>query len=237
MSLGITVASLKASVETSEGGQNDQLESWREGKSIYSPYDTELAAMASFFSALPPFMAGIMLRKSSRRRRLLDTLALSFLAILLVPAVAISSNWDYQSDSYNAPGYIVNLPLHDLLVMKLNVMVPFCALILTMLTVWTVLLCRRKKARSAQLQARHSRCMMVSKGLVQVALLVMMIGALIVFFLIRAKIIDAGDDSQLEWSFGQVLSLTTWIPVVVDFIYTICGKLHTSGPILIYQKN
>lgn len=237
LSLGIIVASLKTSLEVSGGGQASQLESWRKGESIYSPYDTKLTAMASILSVLPPFMAGIMLRQSSRRRRLLNTIISPFLAVLLVPVIVISVQWDSQWDSVTAAGQVVDLKLIDMRAMEEVALTAFCCFVLTMLIAWTVLICRRKKSGSPGVPSRHSSCMVVFAGLVQVVLLVMMIAVLIMLFFIRAKIIDGGDNSQHEWSFGQVLALTTWIPVVVDFVYTICGKFYTSGPILLYYRN
>lgn len=233
LSLGIIVASLKTSVEASGGGQADQLESWRKGESIYSPYDTKLAATASILSMLPPLMAGIMLRQSSRRRRLLNTIISPLLAILLVPVVVISIHWDSQWDSVSPAGQVVDLTLRDMRAMEEIALTAFCCLVLTMLIGWIVLLCSGKKSGSAPAPSRHSTYKVVFAGLVQAVLLVMMIASLIMIFFIRARIINAGDTSQLEWSFGQVLALTTWIPVVVDFFYTLCGKFRISSPLLL----
>lgn len=233
LSLGIIVASLKTSIEVSGGGQADQLESWRKGESIYSPYDTKLTALASILSVLPPFMAGIMLRQFSPRRRLLNTIMSPFLAVLLIPVIVISVHWDSQWDSATAAGQVVDLMLIDMRAMEEVALVAFCCLVLMMLIGWIVLLCRCKRVRSAQMPPRRSTCMVVFTGLVQVVLLLMMLAVLIMLFFIRAKIIDAGDNSQLEWSFGQVLALTTWMPLVVDFFYTICGKFEPVGSILL----
>lgn len=234
LSLGIIVASLKTSVEASGGGQADQLESWRKGESIYSPYDTKLAATASILSVLPPLMAGIMLRQSSRRRRLLNTTISPFLAILLIPVVVISVQWDTKWDSVSPAGQVVDLKLRDMQAMEEVALTAFCCLVLTMLIGWIVLLCSGGKSGSAQAPSRHSTYKVVFAGLLQAILLVMMIASLIMIFFIRARIIDAEDNSQLEWSFGQVLALTTWIPVVVDFFYTMCGKFRIPGPLLLY---
>lgn len=221
LSLGITVASLKASFEAAEGGRIEQLMKWKEGESIYSPYDTQLAVMASLFRAFPPLVAGIMLRQSSQRRCLLNIIILSFLEILptLLVITFISGNfqWVYDSQSIGIP-YV-----------GLYAITAVAFLFPMILMGWIVLLCRRKKS-AAKFPSHPSTCIVVSTWVVQVILLALMISALIILFLVRAKIIDAGDDSQLEWSFGQVLALTTWIPIVVDFIYTICGKPHTPSP-------
>lgn len=236
LSLGIIVASLKASAEASRGGQFEQLSRWSKGDSIYSPYDMQLAAMASFLSALPPFMAGIMLRQSTRRRRLVNAIILPILVLLLIPVIVISII--SQKDASNVAGQIIDVRLSETLIVKANALTGFCALFLVMLISWIVLRCRRsKKSGSSQVPSRHSIRMVVFTALVQVVLLAMMIGVLILFFFTRAKIIDAGDDSQLEWSFGQVLVLTTWIPVMVDFFYTICGKFHSLGTILLCYRD
>lgn len=237
LSLGIIVASLKASSEASGGGQADQLKRWKKGESSYSPYDTQLAAMASLLSTLPPLMAGIILWQSSRRRRLLNTFILPFLAILLTPLVIMSTNWNTQWDYSSPLNLMVDIRLPDMLVMKLYALIAFCSLILTMVIGLIGLLYNRNTSGSSHASSRHSNCILALTGLIQVVLLALMIGALIVMFFIRAKIIGAGDESQLEWSFGQVLALTTWIPVVVDFVYTTCGKFRTTGPIMLYCRD
>lgn len=237
LSLGITVASLKASVEAFRGGRDAQLESWRKGETIYSPYDTQLAAMASLFSALPPLMAGILLQQPSRRRRLLNAIIFSFLDILPMSLVII---W-FRKGPLGVRGIgaelVVNLLENDMLVLTVYTMAALSLLGSTIFIGWIVVLCHCKRYGLTKVPSRRSTCMEVSTGLVQVVLLTMMISALILFFIIRAKIIGAGDNSQLEWSFGQVLALTTWIPVVVDFVYTIFGKLYISGLILLYYRN
>lgn len=225
LSLGITVASLKASFEAADGGRIEQLIKWREGESIYSPYDTQLAVMASLFSAFPPLVAGIMLRQSSQRRRLLNIIIMSFLEILptLLVTTFTSGNSQLVYDSQ-----FIEIPYVGLYVITAVVF-----LFLMILMGWIVLLCCRKKSGAAKIS---STCIVVSTRVVQVILLALMISALIILFLTRAKIIDAGDDSQSEWSFGQVLALTTWIPIVVDFVYTICGKPHTPSLMTPYDR-
>lgn len=240
LSLGIIVASLKVSSEATAGGSADELKKWRKGESSYSPYDRQLVALASFLSALPPFMAWIMLRQSSRRRRLLNTLILPFIGIPVIPLVIMSAMSDPDWLFDNAAGQVVDLWIDDMKVMKISSYTAIASLSLSVLIGLIVLLYNRKKARSAQVSSRHSTCMVVFTGLVQVVLLAIMIGALIVFFFFRAKIIGTGDASQLEWSFGQVLALTTWIPVVVDFVYTLLGKFHNPLPlglILLFHRD
>lgn len=230
LSLGIIVASLKVSSEATAGGSADQLKKWRKGESSYSPYDRQLVALASFLSALPPFMAWIMLRQSSRRRRLLNTLILPFIGIPVIPLVIMSAISDPEWLFDNAAGQVVDLWLYDMEAMKISSYTAIASLSLSVLIGLIVFLSHRKKTRSAKVSSRHSTCKMIFTGLVQVVLLAIMIGALIVFFFFRTKIIDAGDTSQLEWSFGQVLALTTWIPVVVDFVYSLRGQFHTPTP-------
>lgn len=235
LSLGIIVASIKARDDASGGLQtnpgqahqweSDQLESWREGESIYSPYDRHLAAMASFLSALPPMMAGIMLLQSSRRRRLLIALIPASLAILLIPCAIMPIGWNYDFDR-TAAGRVINFRFSDTLALNLYAMIAFASLALLTAVVPIAWLSVHRKSGTAQMPSRPSTCTVIFTGLVQFFLLATMIGELILLFFIRAKIIDAGDSSQLEWSFGQVLALTTWIPVAVEFVYTICGKFH-----------
>lgn len=237
LSLGITSASFKDSFEAANGGRFDQAEKWSKGESIYSPYDIELAVMASLFSALPPLMAGIMLRQSSQRRRLLNVIILSFLEIFPTPIFIIFMQGGSLPEADNGAQVMYNLPFVRNPYAGLYAITAFPFFLSMMLIGWIVLLCRREKSGQAKVPSRPSTCIVVSSWVVQVILLALMISALIILFLTRAKIIDAGDDSQLEWSFGQVLALTTWIPILVDFVYTICGKHHTSSLITPYDRD
>lgn len=238
LSLGITVASLKASVEASRGGKDAQLESWRKGEAVYSPYDTQLAAMASLFSALPPFMAGILLQQRSRRRRLLNAMILSILEILPMSLIIMWSRAGSPWGGGSGANLVIDLLFNDMMVLTIYALTAFSLLGSTMFIGCIVLLCRcNRYGLAAKVPPRRSTCIEVSTGLVQVVLLATMISALVLFFFIRAKIIGSGDNSQMEWSFGQVLALTTWIPVVVDFVYTLCGKFSTSGLILLYYRD
>ncbi|KAK1464082.1 hypothetical protein CMEL01_12843 [Colletotrichum melonis] len=51
----------------------------------------------------------------------------------------------------------------------------------------------------------------------------MMLATLGMFFEFRRQTINSGaaGDPQLEWSFGQIVVLTTWIPVILHFWYTL----------------
>lgn len=177
-------------------------------------------------------MVSIMLGQSSRRRGLLNALIPPLLALLLLPHAIMPVTWNYDFDRI-AAGQVINFRFYDTLQMNYAAMTAFSGLALFISGVpvaeWLAGCRVRKVFGTAQMPTRHSTCKMIFTGLVQVVLLATMIGELILFFFIRAKIIDAGDDSQLEWSFGQVLALTTWIPIAVDFIYTMCGKFHTPG--------
>lgn len=237
ISLGIISASLKASADASGDGQAGQLESWRKGESIYSPYETQLAAMASLVSAIPPFIAGIMLLQSNRRRPLKSIIILSFFIFLLQPMVTLFLLSDSHVNSISATAPVVKLAPADMLILEDYALSALFSLSLMMSVGSIVFLHSLQKSRIPQMSSNHSTCMMVFTWLAQVILLAMMIGALIIFFFIRAKIIGAGDSSQLEWSFGQVLALTTWIPVVVDFVYTICGKFKPLGPVMLYNRD
>lgn len=228
LSLGIIAASLKTSVDASGGGQAEQFESWRKGESSYSVYDMQLAVIASYLSVLPTCMAGIMLRQFSRRRRLLINLILPFLVILLLPFIIIQGTWDSNLGD-NSAGFVVYFPLDYTLVIQVYTWTVSISVVLVPLIGLIVLHCSLKKSGLTQMPSLHSTWMRKFMGLLQVVLLALMIGGLIIFFFIRAKIIAAGDNSQLEWSFGQVLALTTWIPVAVDFVYTMCCKFHTPG--------
>ena len=66
--------------------------------------------------------------------------------------------------------------------------------------------------------------------LIFVASFCMMWSSLFLLFILRTEIIkDAGGDtSEMEWSFGQLLALATWVPLLVEFIYVLCCKSTLS---------
>lgn len=64
-------------------------------------------------------------------------------------------------------------------------------------------------------------------GVVQTILMGMMLATLGIFFHFRKQTINSGvaGDPQLQWSFGQIVVLTTWVPVIIDIWWTLLGKL------------
>lgn len=78
-SFGIIIASLKAVADSANGGQTAQVSTWSREDSTYNPYDTHLAAIASLLSAIPALIAGLLLQKSGRRRRVLNVIILPIL--------------------------------------------------------------------------------------------------------------------------------------------------------------
>ncbi|KAK1532269.1 uncharacterized protein CCOS01_04252 [Colletotrichum costaricense] len=66
---------------------------------------------------------------------------------------------------------------------------------------------------------------------VQTILMGMMLATLGIFFDFREQTINSGaaGDPQLEWSFGQIVVLTTWIPVILifwsTFFFTLCFEI------------
>jgi hypothetical protein len=44
----------------------------------------------------------------------------------------------------------------------------------------------------------------------------------------RASILShSGKRTETTWGFGQILALATWVPVVVDFVYSQCCKCYS----------
>ncbi|KAK1535885.1 hypothetical protein CPAR01_09427 [Colletotrichum paranaense] len=80
----------------------------------------------------------------------------------------------------------------------------------------------------AQLLAAESR-------VVQTILMGMMLATLGIFFDFREQTINSGaaGDPQLEWSFGQIMVLTTWVPVILIFwstlFFTLFFTLFSPG--------
>lgn len=58
-------------------------------------------------------------------------------------------------------------------------------------------------------------------------------GLLGYFTVLRHRIIKTagGLDNEDKWSFGQILALATWVPIVAEFVYIfICAFAHPSSP-------
>ncbi|KXH60129.1 hypothetical protein CNYM01_10288 [Colletotrichum nymphaeae SA-01] len=65
----------------------------------------------------------------------------------------------------------------------------------------------------------RSRLFVVEIRVMKVILMIMMLMTLMRFWSFRGSTITSNADPQLEWSFGQIVALTTWVPVIIDFWY------------------
>lgn len=222
LSLGVTIASLLTAKNASGNAQDDAIAQWRDGKPLYL-FDTYIATLASMLSALPPFMSGLMLQMPGRRRRLLDILILPFLIVLQVPLIAYTLYWSsHLSPSLES---IASLKIHSTVMAKIFtfVAITVAGLLLIVSGVTVLVMHHREKSGKAP---PANRVIIVMLNLVQLTLVAMMWTTVAVFYIIRHETInpDAGDDPRQEWSFGQILAVTTWVPVLMDFFYTLLSK-------------
>ncbi len=51
---------------------------------------------------------------------------------------------------------------------------------------------------------------------------------------VRSSILQAAGDSdqENEWTFGQIVALSTWVPVIIEFVYILLRKLLSPSFIL-----
>ncbi|EXF83992.1 hypothetical protein CFIO01_04852 [Colletotrichum fioriniae PJ7] len=240
LNLGIVAASLRTAAAVSGDDQAEVLINWRNGGSL-SPYDVQLAALVSLFSFQPTFMAGLMLAVSGERRRVTLNLAIvPVLGLLLVPLLYMTMTWisvfprmvaSLLTDEFD-PSY-VNLVAKNTVIV--SDYITWATLVICGIKVTSSFANRLMSRRPRQEPRPLSSRIMIGVYLIQLISIMTMLISLYVFFWLRSITIGLGDgnDPQLDWGFGQILALTTWIPVIVDFIYTYIGKsmsFLTEGP-------
>lgn len=229
--MGIVAASLRTATVVSGDDQTEALINWRNGGSL-SPYDVQLAALVSVFSFQPTFMAGLMLAVSGERRRVTLNLAIvPVLGLLLVPLLYMTMTWisvfprmvaSLLTDEFD-PSYINSVAKNTVVVSDCLTwaMLAICGIKVTS-SFANRLMSRRPRREPKPLSSQ----IMIGVYLIQLVSIITMLISLYVFFWLRSITIGLGDgnDPQLDWGFGQILALTTWIPVIVDFVYTYIGK-------------
>ncbi|KAK7450388.1 hypothetical protein Landi51_05459 [Colletotrichum acutatum] len=221
LSLGMVIASLLTAAASAGDVQRDRLRQWKAGKA-FTVYDTQLAALASLFSIQATFMAGLILQTSGRRRRLLNVAILPLLGLFLVvltyltisldaqlPENVIMLHWSMLRTDELARGFL------QIFTGVTMFMMGICG-VTALATAWA----RRGKAK--QKGALPDNLLRFELWTVQTILTALMLATLGKFFDFRKQTIpgSAAGDPQLEWSFGQILVLTTWIPVMLDIWYT-----------------
>ncbi|KXH35234.1 hypothetical protein CSIM01_11188 [Colletotrichum simmondsii] len=79
-------------------------------------------------------------------------------------------------------------------------------------------------------ELQSARLLAAEIGVVQTILMGMMLATLGIFFHFREQTINSGvaGDPQLDWSFGQIVVLTTWVPVIIDIWWTLLVGMKKS---------
>ncbi|KAF6826413.1 hypothetical protein CPLU01_09698 [Colletotrichum plurivorum] len=215
LSLGVTTgalriaAALRTAVATSEGGKAAPWEIW--GAS-YNLYDAPLAANSAAFSVLPPWIVGlVLLQTPGRRRRMLNVAPLPILAVFFVPLCYLTFA---TKDTDIGPGLVVAYSRKTMSLVVDYYTTTAIVMTLTVLTVCGLLaVVVTYRGSHAKAPVHVALALLLATLWTTLALLLAARNAVIEF--------SAGDDPQSEWGFGQVLALTTWIPVVIDFLYTL----------------
>ncbi|KAK1709603.1 hypothetical protein BDP67DRAFT_116246 [Colletotrichum lupini] len=224
--LGIVIASLNTAVAVSGDGQLEVIARWRAG-GTFAAYDTQLATLISGFSFQPTFMAGLMMiAEPGRRRRALNTAIIPVLGLLLIPLLCMTLSWYSRFPETVSRLFSDDLEINTMV--RLTLFVSFCVtwflLVLSGVTVGVVY--RRVPGESRQVSIASSSRLVTLVYLLHMVSLATMFTTLVVFFWLRNSTIKnaGGSDPQVDWGFGQVVALTTWIPVFVDDFYNYWGK-------------
>ncbi|KAF6832874.1 hypothetical protein CMUS01_06746 [Colletotrichum musicola] len=210
LSLGIISGALIAAAPTYK---RDQVMRWKQRRAPYNLYDAHLAATAASFSLLPPSIAGLILQQTSgRHRRLLNAAVMPILAVLFVPLCYLTLTAKHTG----IEGIVVMAYIRRTMSLVEDYTAIAIAMTLTILTICESL------AGVVAWKGRRAKALIY---VVLAFLLATLWTTLALLFVARNVVIEfsGGDDPQSEWGFGQVLALTTWIPVVIDFFYTLSG--------------
>lgn len=232
--LGIMAASLNSLAASSEANIEDQISKWKQG-GTFATYDAYLAVMASACCSFPVFLSGLLLQTRGRRRRLLNGAIMVSIGVLLIAIWALF----LQSTNNRAVALRQLLstrlvPIFDSNELRLG---PFSYALLTGIVLFSCLgfaglmtlivaICF-SDSRYPTKRVLPQGYMIFISLVVQTILLGVMWSTLAQFWRLRQYIIrTTGDGSPLtEWSFGQILALTTWIPVFIDFFHTLFCRL------------
>lgn len=168
-------------------------------------------------------MGGLMLQMPGRRRRLLDVVILPCFVAIQVALTIYTEGWNLHLD--DKVNLIIRLPLKSVTMARTFMFLAITVAVLLLIICGATVLVMHYRERWKQ-EPPTNRAIVIILSVAQLSLFAMMWSSLAVFYTFRDKTInkDDGDDPQLEWSFGQILAVTTWVPVLIDFFYTLFCK-------------
>lgn len=214
---------------------------WRSGSAV-SAYDTQLATVASSFSIFPVFILSLLI-ENRRRRRWLKYFVQSILYALVLAQIHIGTKLTALSvaSTLSSLGRACNPSAVDKMFRKYGSPVFYILIALpaslVIISAATVLRSRLQRGSqpptltSHRLTVHFSQWYITSlKVFVCVACFTLMWASFALLVFMRNTIVaTAGhDDPALEWGFGQLLALATWIPVFVEWFYTLIFGLRTG---------
>ncbi|KAK7921555.1 hypothetical protein PG985_009577 [Apiospora marii] len=223
LSLGILTGSLHHLAAISRESVEDQLVRWSEGAAIHI-YDPEFAVMASTFCCPPVFSMGLLVHSRGQRRRLLHVAVMMSAAVLMAVtwSLYLISAADRSPAISNNPSgvWIEGLPIHGPVPYAFSAGIVMFAY-LGVPGLLTLIVAKLYRLSVTPPNWGLSRRYKMSMGfMTHIFCLGIMWYTLFRLWKFRGYI-DTGQGSSIaEWSFGQILALATWVPVLVEFGYT-----------------
>ncbi|KAK8133456.1 hypothetical protein PG984_005468 [Apiospora sp. TS-2023a] len=202
--MGVLICSLHSLTAISKESVEDQLIRWADG-AAFTVYDADLAVMASTFCCLPVCSMGLLVQSRGRRRRLLNAAIMVSAAVLLVIAwgLYLRSTADRWPALNNNPSgiWIDGLPTDGPVPYAFSAGIVIFAY-LGVSSLLTLLVAERYRASLTPPEWDLPHHYKTYMG-----------------FITHIFCLGVGS-SIAEWSFGQILALATWVPVLVEFGYT-----------------
>ncbi|RYP26184.1 hypothetical protein DL767_008136 [Monosporascus sp. MG133] len=209
---------------------------WVDGSAL-SAYDVELATIVSTFSIFPVVILGSLTSEGggSRRKWLRRWLLLVLYALLVTQMILV-----FMLHPVNITKGLVN-GFHDCASDKLPIMwdtyftilfliictAPPAALLITLCVGLWHYSTRREGGTGSRwsIPGWYKRTLRLCSKIACFGMMWVQLGVLVYF---RGEVIkQVADDPEAKWAFGQVLALSTWAPVVVEFGYIlIFGMKH-----------
>ncbi|KAK8064134.1 hypothetical protein PG996_008786 [Apiospora saccharicola] len=222
--LGMQLASLMTIVEEyKEKDIAPRIKDWVRGETYYIN-TSYFATLASGFSLISVLLAGQLLLQGNRRRRRLVIAILVVVGILQTTMLVyylVEDNKDFEMFlSFQNP-IISQLFMHS--TMGSIILTLFFFTYPSVVGLVTLVVAAIYRAKNNQREWKLPRRFKTSVKIVLQAILMFMMWALLsVMTSHRAEFeeINGKENPLNEWTFGQILALSTWVPVVVEFVYT-----------------
>jgi hypothetical protein len=240
LSLTMLIVSLRMTARASIYAER-AVQAWRAGSAV-SAYDTELATVVSTFSVFPVFILGLLVKNRGRRRWLMGV-AHCILYVLALAQIRLGIKHTSIAATISSLGRACNPQTVDRMFHKYGSPVFYVLIavpiVLVVMSAAAAILFRIHRGKPADHQTRPKDCHRdlyfprpyeaPLKLFACVACFILMWASVGLLLFMRGEIIKnvGHNDPALEWSFGQLLALATWIPVSVEWVYILICKFAT----------